>query len=189
MLRVQQGDEVALGALMRKWELPLKRLLARIVQNTRDAEEMAQATFVRIWEQRARYRADAEFRPWLFAIGVNMARNRLRWWKRRPEISLDARMEIDPASRENAAPSKLERKELVDAVQRAVAELPLPLREALVLQEYEQLSHAEIAEVLGCTTKAVEGRIHRARERLRGPLAKWLQSETSAAAIRTKGST
>jgi RNA polymerase sigma factor (sigma-70 family) len=187
MLRVQQGDEIAFGSLMRKWEQPLKRLLARIVQNTRDAEEMAQATFVRIWEQRARYQPNAEFRPWLFSIGVNMARNRLRWWKRHPEVSLDAWMEFEPSSRGKVAPSELERKELVETVQRAIAELPLPLREALVLQEFEQLSHAEIALALGCTTKAVEGRIHRARERLRGPLAKWLQSEPAAMAVRTEG--
>ena len=48
MLRVQQGDEVALGALMNRWELPLKRLLARMIQNTCDAEEIAQAAFVRV---------------------------------------------------------------------------------------------------------------------------------------------
>lgn len=187
MLRVQQGDEVALGALMREWELPLKRLLARIVQNTRDSEELAQATFVRVWENRARFRPGAEFRPWLFAIGVNMARNRLRWWRRRPEVSLDAWMAVEPASPGNAAPGELERTELVDAVQRVVAELPLRLREALVLQEYEELSHAEIAVALGCTTKAVEGRIHRARERLREPLAKWLRSEATGAPNRTGG--
>ena len=176
MLRVQQGDEVALGALMRRWELPLKRLLARIVQNARDAEEIAQATFVRIWERRARYRAGAEFRPWLFAIGVNLARNRLRWWRRRPEVSLDAWMEIESASRGGGTPGELEKRELVEAVRSAVAQLPLPLREALVLQEFEQLSHAEIALAVGCTPKAVEGRLSRAKERLRQPLERWLNT-------------
>lgn len=180
MLRVQAGSEAALGTLMHRWELPLKRLLARIVQNTRDAEELAQAAFVRVWEQRARYRAGAEFRPWLFAIGVNLARNRLRWWRRRPEVSLDAWMENEPASGatgDAGAPGELERGELAEAVRQAVAGLPLPLREALVLQEYELLSHAEIAATLGCTPKAVEGRIRRAREHLRKPLAEWLQPE------------
>jgi len=176
MLRVQRGDEAALGALMKRWELPVKRLLARVVQNTREAEEIAQATFVRVWEQRAKYRAGAEFRPWLFAIGINLARNRLRWWKRRPEVSLDAWDGTETASRSRGAPGELERQELVDAVQVAIAGLPSALREVLILQEYEQLSHSEIAAAVGCSPKAVEGRIHRARERLRKPLARWLNT-------------
>lgn len=176
MLLVQKGDEAALGSLMRRWELPLKSLLARIVQNTRDAEDLAEATFVRVWEQRARYRQGAEFRPWLFAIGINLARNRLRWWRRRPEVSLEEWMESGSITRGDGAPGAMERKELTDAVRRAVAQLPLSLREALVLSEFEQLSHAEIAGTLGCTPKAVERRIHRAKERLRGPLAQWLNS-------------
>lgn len=176
MLRVQQGDEAALGALMRRWELPLKRLLARIVFNARDAEELAQAAFVRVWEQRARFRAGAEFRPWLFAVGVNLARNRLRWWRRRPEVALEEWLEFETPPGGGGARSDLERRELAAAVQSAVAQLPLALREALVLQEYEEMSHAEIATALGCTAKAVENRIHRARGKLRTPLAKWLQS-------------
>jgi len=176
MLRVQQDDEVALGALMNRWELPLKRLLARVVQNARDAEEIAQAAFVRVWEQRAKYRPGAEFRPWLFAIGINLARNRLRWWRRRPEVSLEAWSEMDPAPTHRGTSSELERRELVEAVRRAVADLPRALREVLVLQEYEELSHVEIATAVGCTPKAVEGRIHRAKERLRQPLTRWLKT-------------
>jgi RNA polymerase sigma factor (sigma-70 family) len=176
MLRVQQGDEAALGALMRRWEIPLKRLLARIVFNTRDAEELAQAAFVRVWESRARFRAGAEFRPWLFAVAVNLARNRLRWWRRRPEVALDEWLAFETAPERSGARGEIERRELAAAVQSAVAQLPLALREALVLQEYEEMSHAEIAAALGCTAKAVENRIHRAREKLKTPLARWLQS-------------
>lgn len=187
MLRVQQGDEAALGALMHRWELPLKGLLARVVLNVRDAEDLAQATFVRIWEQRARYRAGAEFRPWLFAIGVNLARNRLRWWRRRPEISLDAWLGAESPATGDNAPGELERRELAEAVQRAVAQLPLNLREALVLQQFEEMSHAEIAAALGCTAKAVESRIARAKERLRTPLARWLGSGTAGSAKPERG--
>ena len=184
MLLVKQGDEPALGALMQKWELPLKRLLARIVHNTRDSEELAEATFVRVWEQRSRYRPGAEFRPWLFAIGINLARNRLRWWKRRPEVSLDAWMESGTGTESTGGAGALERKEMIDAVRHAVAALPLSLREALVLNEYEMLSHAEIAAAVGCTTKAVERRIYRAREKLRGSLNAWMRASADTGAVR-----
>ena len=163
MGRVREGDEVAFGALMGRWELPVKRILARIVQNSADAEDLAQEAFLRVWQNRARFHAEAEFRPWLFAIAVNLARNRLRWWRRRPIVELEKWEIADPGEGSQAT---LERKERAEAVRAAVAELPLDQREALVLFSYEGLSHAEIAAALGGTAKSVEAKLYRARERL-----------------------
>ena len=171
MGRVQAGDEAALGALMTRWERPVKSLVGRIVLNAGEAEELAQETFVRVWQQREKFRAEAEFRPWIFAIAVNLARNRLRWWRRRPEVGLEEWTEGAADSTDSAQAA--ERSERATAVRDAVAALPLELREALVLFQYEQLSHAEIATTLGCTPKAVETRIYRAREKLRGVLKRW----------------
>ena len=89
MGRVQSGDEAAFGRLLERWELPVKGLLGRLVLNAAEAEELAQDTFVRVWQQREKYRPGAEFRPWVFAIAVNLARQRLRWWRRRPVVSLE----------------------------------------------------------------------------------------------------
>ena len=69
----------------------------------------------------------------------------------------------------------MEHGERASAVRDAVAALPLELREAIVLFEFEQMSHAEIAATLGCTAKAVETRIYRAREKLRAALGRWLR--------------
>lgn len=186
MRRVQAGDEPALGVLMERWELPVKALIARIVLNAREAEELAQETFVRVWQQREKFRADAEFRPWLFAIAVNLARNRLRWWRRRPEVALEAwesggdgtgaRAEGGAwmADAGRTAVNALERTERAAAVRDAIAALPLELREAIVLFEYEQMSHLEIAAAVGATPKAVETRLYRGREKLRRALSSWV---------------
>jgi RNA polymerase sigma factor (sigma-70 family) len=176
MRRVQGGDEAALGALMERWELPLKGLVGRMVLNAGEAEGLAQETFVRVWQQRARFRMGAEFRPWLFAIAVNLARNRLRWWRRRPEVSLHewSETEANGGRREAGGNDALERSERAAAVRDAVAALPVELREALVLFEYEQMSHAEIAVTAGCTVKAVESRVARARQKLRAALRRWV---------------
>jgi RNA polymerase sigma factor (sigma-70 family) len=186
MCRVQSGDEAALGVLMERWELPVKGLIGRIVLNVREAEELAQETFVRVWQQRGKFHAGAEFRPWVFAIAVNLARNRLRWWRRRPEVALeewgaeagDRRSETGERSSEfgDGAQAAM-RAERAAMVRDAVAVLPRELREALVLFEYEQLSHAEIALTLGCTSKAVESRLYRAREKLRISLRTRLTAE------------
>lgn len=172
MVRVQAGDEGAFGVLMARWERPIKAVVARLVFNVTEAEELAQETFVRVWQQRARYRPAAEFRPWVFAIAVNLARNRLRWWRRRPQVALEAWTEGLADAAGSDGRSTAERAEVAAAVQAAVAALPLELREAIVLAEYEQLSHAEIALAVGATPKAVETRIYRAKARLRTALAR-----------------
>lgn len=177
MARVCGGDERAFAALMERWELPVKSVIARLIFNASEAEELAQETFVRVWQQREKFRPDAVFRPWVFAIAVNLARNRLRWWRRRPSISLDEWSAVgEPGATDRppaTASSSLETNERAAAVRDAIAALPAELREALVLFTYEQMSHAEIAAAVGATAKAVETRIYRAREKLRAALKRW----------------
>ena len=171
MAKVQSGDESALATLMTEWEIPVKALLMRFLHNQQDAADLAQETFVRVWEQRSKYRLQAEFRPWLFAIAVNLARNRLRWWKRRPEVALEAWSGVGQS--EDAAQST-EAKERANAVRDAISRLPRDLREAVVLSEYQGMSHAEIAATVGATPKAVESRLYRARAALKKTLTVWL---------------
>lgn len=175
MERLVAGDEVALGALMGRWELPLKRFLYRLLLDTHEAADVAQETFVKLFQRRASFRAGARFAPWIFTIAANRARNRRRWWRRHPATSLD---ELAPGAREatsgweptdpTAGPlERAQRGEAAAAVRAAVAALPHELREIVVLAEYEERSQAEIGLILGCSTKAVEMRLYRARERLR----------------------
>jgi len=176
MQRVQTGDEAALGVLMERWEAAVKALIARVVLNAGEAEELAQETFVRVWQHRAKFRGDSKFRPWLFSIAINLARNRLRWWRRRPTVELH---EWSPAVRPGGSETRggadqLETMERVAAVRAAIAALPVDLREAIVLFEFEEMSHSEIAVAVGASVKSVETRIYRAREKLRSALAKWL---------------
>ncbi len=181
MARMQGGDEAAFGVLMERWERPVKSVIGRIVLNASDAEELAQETMVRVWQQRGAFRDGAEVRPWVFSIAVNLARNRLRWWRRRPEVALEAWKEDGEIGRGGAGErgrrgdgGDLERTERADAVREAIAALPLELREAIVLFEYEEMSQAEIAATVGASVKAVEARVARAREKLRVALARWV---------------
>lgn len=178
MRRVQHGDEAAFGVLLQRWERPVKSVIARLVMNSREADDLAQETFVRVWQQREKFRPEAAFRPWIFAIAVNLARNRLRWWRRRPNVSLEEWSETtdEGGRRETGGAQNLERTERAAAVRDAIAALPADLRETLVLFEYENLSHAEIAAALGGTPKAAESRLYRAREKLRAALSGWADS-------------
>lgn len=176
MQRVQTGDEAALGVLMERWEAVIKALIARIVLNAGEAEELAQETFVRVWQQRGKFRRDLKFRPWVFSIAINLARNRLRWWRRRPTVELH---EWSPAVRPEGSETRggadrLEALERTAAVRAAIGALPVDLREAIVLFEFEEMSHSEIAVAVGASVKSVETRVYRAREKLRSSLSKWL---------------
>lgn len=174
MVRVQSDDEAALATLMEHWELPVKGLLMRFLHNRHEASDLAQETFVRVWEQRSRFRSGAEFRPWLFSIAVNLARNRLRWWKRRPEVTLEA---WSGEGESETGAQATEMGERAKAVRDAIAGLPHDLREAVVLAEFEGMSHVAIAATLNTTAKAVESRLYRARAALRKPLEQWLGGE------------
>lgn len=176
MAHLQAGNEAALAPLMQRWEVPLKRFIFRLVGNTAEAEDLAQEVFVRIYTKRSSYRLGAKFSTWCFSIAANLAKNRLRWWKRRPVLSLDAWMDsggdaADQSATGAQASDKAMRCERIATVQAAVAALPLDLRTALVLFEYEQQSMGEIADALGCTAKAIENRLYRARQKLQQQLA------------------
>ena len=99
----------------------------------------------------------------------------------RPQVSLDTSAESDSGLKEFipdetvATPSeKIEANERADAVRNAIADLPEDMRTPLILSEYEDLSHAEIGEILACSAKAVETRLYRARQKLRPALERFL---------------
>ncbi|HVZ66395.1 MAG TPA: RNA polymerase sigma factor [Lacunisphaera sp.] len=175
MRRLQDGEDAALAQLMERWELRVRRFIFRIVGNPADADDLAQEVFVRVYAKRASYHPGAKFSSWCFAIAANQARNRLRWWRRRPELSLEAWAEtggeLADGSAGGAPAQAAEKRERVAAVRAAVAALPVEWRTALVLFEYEGLAIAEIGAALACTPKAVENRLYRARQRLKAVLA------------------
>jgi len=178
MTRLQDGDDLALNELMDRWQKPLSTFLFRYTGNEIAAIDLAQETFVRVYENRRSYRG-GQFSSWLFSIAANLCKNHARWQSRHPTVSLDA-MDGEGASlRETISPdaSPSERavsEELAAAVRDAVHALPHDLKTVTLLFEYQDQSHGEIASTLGCTAKAVETRLYRARQILREKLARWV---------------
>jgi len=182
MARLVAGHDGALNSIMERHGERLFHYLLRQVNNELDAADLAQETFVRVFQNRTRFKPEQRFATWLYAIATNLLRDRFRWIKRHPEVSLEkpndagATLE-DTLPDVTASPGELaERRERAEEVRRAVQALPEELRTPLILFEYEGLSHAEIGAVLGCSAKAVEVRLYRARGQLRKQLGKVLQS-------------
>lgn len=172
MLALQQGEDLALNRLMARWQVPLRAFLYRSTHDEQDALDLAQETFVRIYRHRARYRRGAKFSTWMFQIALNLARDHARRRTRRPTTTLETAPE--PATDRHAGHAVTDA-EAAAAVRAAIAQLPDELREAVLLSEFEDLSHAEIAAIADCTPKAVETRLYRAREKLRVLLARYLR--------------
>jgi RNA polymerase sigma-70 factor (ECF subfamily) len=156
--------------------------LVRSLQNEDDAADLAQETFVRLYQSRTRYDGRQKFSTWLYAIASNLVKDRYRWRSRHPQVSLDAENDTTGKRYREALPEdspspseKLEASERAESVRRAVAALPEELRLPLILAEYEERPHADIGAILGCSAKAVETRIYRARQQLRASLGKLLE--------------
>ena len=181
MTRLRDGDDLALNELMARWQQPLVNYLARLCGNEATALDLAQDTFVRVYEARARYDTRGKFATWLYTIAGNLARNSHRWQQRHPTVSLDAPGDEGGTVLATHLPdtalapdASAEQRERAAAVRAAVAELPEDQRAIVLLSEFENRSHADIAAVFACTPKAVETRLYRARQTLRAKLARWL---------------
>jgi RNA polymerase sigma-70 factor (ECF subfamily) len=180
MLRLRDGDDLALGELMQHWQESLVAFIYRYTGNKEDALDLAQETFVHVYGNRIRYQPTAKFSTWLFKIAANLCHNHARWHERHPTVELHRSRDGDESDEKTAIPASgdtpadsAERNDLAGAVREHIQQLPHDLRTVVILFEYEDLSYHEIAAALNCSPKAVETRLYRARKILREALAHW----------------
>jgi RNA polymerase sigma-70 factor, ECF subfamily len=180
MRRLRDGEDLALNEIMGRWQSRVTSYLLRLTGNETVAIDLAEETFVRVYQSRKRYRPEAKFSTWLFAIASNLAREHFRWLKRHPTASLNEADETERPLSERVAANGLNPSEAAEnveqtrAVRDAVMSLPNDLREAVVLFEYEDMSHEQISAIVECSRKAVETRLYRARGILRERLKRQL---------------
>ena len=182
MARLIAGHDTALNDLMERHAERLFHYLIRSLQNETEAADVAQESFVRVYQNRARFDTRQKFSTWLYAIATNLARDHLRWRSRHPHVSLEAEYGEtgaglkDTLAATQATPTEtVQTEERAAAVRKALVALPEELRVPLLLAEYEERSQTEIASILNCSAKAVEMRIYRARQQLREKLGKSLK--------------
>ena len=149
------------------WRIDSARLVGSLARSLGDfslAEDAAQDVFVRAYRNLAAYRPknNAKFSTWLFQLARNAAIDRLRYRQRHPTEILDGVHAV--------VDRRVELNEIEKQISAAVAELPEKLRTALVLSEYENLSHAEIATIMKRSIKAVEVYIYRAKRELQNKI-------------------
>ncbi len=183
MLRVRDDDPAAFAELVGNYQHRLVGIMHHLVGSADEAEDLAQEVFLRVYRNRKKYSPQAKFSTWLFTIANNLALNALRNRGRKPVVPLDvsesgplgARPEEQLARDHGATPSfGLRQAELADRIRAALDTLNERQKMAVVLNKFEDMNYAEIAEVMGLSTKAVKSLLSRARARLRDALAGYI---------------
>ncbi|MDP0499376.1 MAG: RNA polymerase sigma factor [Verrucomicrobiota bacterium JB022] len=166
MLRVRDGDDGALQELIERWKTPLINFFYRSLHSVEQAEDLAQLTFIRLYRAAAKYEPRAKFSTYLFYIARRLLINEFRRRQRKP---LEA---VDPAELHAVERGDEERNiaEIEEAFDLALERLPEKQRTAILLLKQQELSYAEIAQVMDATESAVKTWIFRARQTLKQEL-------------------
>ena len=160
------GNAAAFQILYERYRDPIFRFAYRLLGSVEAAEDVAHDCFLSLIKEPGRFdSARASLRTYLYAAARNLAAK--RYHSRGRETAIDELGDELRTTERNEPIRRVLDNELAGEVERAIAELPPLQREALVLFEYENLSLAEIAAVVGADSGTVKGRLFRARERLR----------------------
>lgn len=166
MARLGSGDEAALRILIARWQTPLLNFFYRSCNDYAQAEDLAQVVFVRLYRAAARYQPSAKFSTYLFHIARRLLINQFHKAQRRPADAVDPQElhAVDPGNSERLV------NELEEIFRLTLEKLPENQRTAILLLKQQQLSYAEIAEIMKATESAVKTWIFRARQTLKQAL-------------------
>lgn len=173
------GDHDAFYELMRPYERAVYFAAMGVVNNPADAEEVAQEAVLKAFNGLSKFRREAKFSTWLIQITINEARMKARKDRKSLYESIDDQrsdedgdyLPKDFADWRDIPSEALQRKELREALKRALAALDPKYREVLVLRDVQHVSIIETAKVLGITEASVKTRLLRARLQMRDALA------------------
>ncbi len=175
--RLKRGEAAAFEILIADHSGEIYGLLFRLTENSEEARDLTQETFLRAFQNIGRFRGEADLRTWIYRIAINQARNRWRWWRRRRRdatVSLDANLgqssqtliETLAESTDNPEQQVLTREREV-ALRAALRKLSRAYRETVVLRDIEGFSYEEIATTLNINVGTVKSRLARGRQELR----------------------
>jgi len=188
MLEVRDGSAAAFEELVVRYQARLVRVLGHLVGRRELAEDLAQEVFLRVYRSRQQYVPGAKFATWLFTIANNVGSNALRDRSRRPEVTLagseSGSLGMRPMDQlvqatSGAMPARqIDKAEIRDVVRMAMDSLSQRQRMAVLLNKFEGMSYADIANAMELSPQAIKSLLSRARENLRQMLEPYFQDGT-----------
>ena len=183
MMQVREGDESAFSELVEKYQDRVLAVLYNAVGQREEAEDLTQEVFLRVYRARHGYQPSAKFSTWIFTITNNLALNARRSRRGRRLIALRSRdsgpLGARPQEQLAQAPGptasgQMQSGEIAELVRQAVDKLEDRQRIAVLLNKFEDLGYAEIAQIMGTTPSAIKSLLSRARTNLREMLEPYL---------------
>ncbi|HSF16446.1 MAG TPA: RNA polymerase sigma factor [Vicinamibacteria bacterium] len=162
------GDEKAALRLVERYQRPLFGFLYRFSRNAADAEELFQETFLRAIRASVSYDARRRFKPWIYTIALNLARDRANRLAHAANPELRREDELPDTDGRDHEADWISRADLL----RALSTLPETHREVIVLKYFEGLEEAEIAEACDIPRGTVKSRLHHGLRKLRAVLSR-----------------
>jgi RNA polymerase sigma-70 factor (ECF subfamily) len=167
------GDEEAFGELVKMYHQRVYNLAYGMVNNAEDAAELAQQTWVKVWNKLGSFKEDAKFFTWVYRVASNTGLDFLRHRARlREDVLLDGvepavDPDLDRAASQNPRPDReLAQSEIREMFEKSLESLSPDHRTALILREVDGLSYEEIAKITGCRKGTVMSRIFYARKKM-----------------------
>jgi RNA polymerase sigma-70 factor (ECF subfamily) len=172
MLQYRKGDKKAFELLVSRYERELYHFLVRFLGDRAAAEDIFQETFLQVHQSADQFDTERRFRPWLFTIAANKARDLIRSQARRPTNPLQA--SINPGNDESGEyidllesvdsfpDAPIQQRELQEVVQKTVMGMPDHLREILLLSYFHQFPYKQISDILDIPLGTVKSRLHAA---------------------------
>jgi RNA polymerase sigma-70 factor (ECF subfamily) len=170
--RATAGDLDSFNQLVSRWERPIYALAYRTLGREEDARDVVQEAFLRAFRGLRGFKGQAKFSSWLYRITLNLCRDWLRRERRTPIVQVPEGTDPVELADDQAAPTEsvedlVARREMSQAVARAMAELPEEQRTAIMLKEYHGLTFQEIADMLDCPLSTVKTRLYQGLSVLR----------------------
>jgi RNA polymerase sigma-70 factor (ECF subfamily) len=182
--RAKTGDLESFNQLVSRWERPIYALAYRTLGREEDARDVVQEAFLRAYRGLKGFKGEAKFSSWLYRITLNLCRDWSRRERRAPIVQVpegtdpvelaDERVQTSESVEELVA-----RREMSEAVAKAMAELPEEQRTAILLKEYHGLTFQEIAGMLDCPLSTVKTRLYQGLSVLRRRLERRQAEEAS----------
>jgi len=183
--RCKGNDLTAFDEIVERYQHKIYGYVKRLVGNETDAEDITQEVFLKALNSLHRFREESSLQTWLFRIATNLCRDAHRrrqrekgWlslWRQADEQSETEEGGIVDPPDDRFNPEKLLlREELGAMLSKAMEQLPLAMREVLILHDVEQMPYEEIAQALGVPLGTVKSRLFHARARLRESLANYV---------------
>ncbi len=182
--RATAGDQDSFNQLVARWERPIYALAYRTLGREEEARDVVQEAFLRAYRGLKGFKGEAKFSSWLYRITLNLCRDWIRKERRAPIVQVPEG--VDPVDLADAQISPSEsvedlvgRREMSQAVSRAMADLPDEQRQAILLKEYHGLTFQEIADMLDCPLSTVKTRLYQGLSVLRRRLERRQSEEAS----------